>query len=135
MLLDWFNIAIFLIPLLLSKKFCYQYCKKIADEGRQSSKVWILQLDCLHCSCFDKWLIIVCTHPHTHTPPPFCWRRRGVEPLTKQRAGGDLTKSQYLEGGCRERGGDFFQRGVQFYVKNKLKSEIVNDKNVFLYHN
>ena len=77
-------------------------------------------------------------HTPTHTHPFLLGREGGgggVEPLTKQRAGGDLTKSQYLEGGCRERGGDFFQRGVQFYIKNKLKSEIVNDKNVFLYHN
>ena len=36
----------------------------------------------------------------------------------------------FLEGGCWERRGDFFQGGggVQFYIKNKLKSEIFNDE-------
>ena len=32
--------------------------------------------------------------------------------------GGDLRRSQFLEGGCKERG---------FYIKNKLKSEIFNN--------
>ena len=29
---------------------------------------------------------------------------------------------------------DFFQEGCSFYIKNKLKSEIFNDKNVFVSH-
>ena len=39
-----------------------------------------------------------------------------------------MTGPQLLEGGCWERGGDFFQGGVQISHKNKLKSEIFNDK-------
>ena len=39
-----------------------------------------------------------------------------------------MTGSQFLEGGCWERGGDFFQEGCSFYIKNKLKSQIFNDK-------
>ena len=41
-----------------------------------------------------------------------------------------LTGTQFLEGVNLERGGDFFQRGggCSFYVKNKLKSEIFNNK-------
>ena len=42
--------------------------------------------------------------------------------------GGGLTGPQLLEGGCWERGGDFFQGGCNFHIKNKLKSEIFNDK-------
>ena len=55
---------------------------------------------------------------HTHPPfRPFCW---GVEP-----EGG---------GGYWKRGGNFFQwgggGGLQLLQKNKLKSEIFNDKKV-----
>ena len=43
---------------------------------------------------------------------------------------GDLTGSQFLDGGCWKRGVTFFSRGdgCSFYMKNKLKSEILNDK-------
>ena len=36
-----------------------------------------------------------------------------------------------LERGCWERGSDFFQKGYNFYIKNKLKSEIFKDKKVY----
>ena len=40
--------------------------------------------------------------------------------------------SQFLEGGCWERGGKHFQeRGLQLLHKEKLKSEIFNDKKSF----
>ena len=43
--------------------------------------------------------------------------------------GRGLTGPQLLEGGCWERGGvDFFQGDCNFHIKNKLKSEIFNDK-------
>ena len=43
--------------------------------------------------------------------------------------GGGLTGSQFLEGDCWEKGSDLFQGGsCSFYIKNKLKSEIFNDK-------
>ena len=50
----------------------------------------------------------------------------GVEPPTKfsQRGGGGVDRA--LEGGCWERGGDFFRGGLQ--LKKKLKFEIFNDK-------
>ena len=81
-----------------------------------------------------------------HPPPPFCWGKGwwegGFEPASKfSKRGGDLTGSQFLEGGCCERGGDLFQGGCSFYIKNKLIeiSEIFNEKylnkNVFLCHN
>ena len=60
--------------------------------------------------------------------PPFCRGRGGVEPLIKFSKRRGLTGPQRLEGGCWERGGDFFQVGLQFSHKNKLKSEIFNDK-------
>ena len=49
----------------------------------------------------------------------------GVEPPTKflKREGG-LTGPQLLEGGCWERGGCIFSRGLQFSHRNKLKCEI-----------
>ena len=45
-------------------------------------------------------------------------------PISKK---GGLTGSQFLEGGCWKRGGNFFQqggRGCSFYIKNKLQSEV-----------
>ena len=40
-----------------------------------------------------------------------------------------MTEPQLLEGGCWERGGDFFPGGgVQFSHKNKLDYEIFNGK-------
>ena len=60
-------------------------------------------------------------------PPPFLQRR--VEPPTKfSKRWGGLTGPQILDGDCWERGGDFFQEGLQLSHKNKLKSEIYNDE-------
>ena len=52
----------------------------------------------------------------------------GVSLQPNFQKGGGLTGPQLLEGGCWERGGDFFQGGCNFHIKNKLKSEIFNDK-------
>ena len=46
----------------------------------------------------------------------------GVEPPTKSSKSGGVTGPQLLEGGCREKG------GILVSNKNKLKSEIFNDK-------
>ena len=66
------------------------------------------------------------------TPPssPASAGGKGVEPPTKfsKNGGGPLTGSQVYKGGCWERGGDFFHGDCSFYIKNKLKSEIFNDK-------
>ena len=62
-------------------------------------------------------------------PPPFYW---GVLPPTKFSKREGLTRHQLLDGGCWERWGDFFQGGCNFYIKNKLKSEIFNDKKKFI---
>ena len=60
-------------------------------------------------------------------PPPFCWGR--VEPPTKfSKSGERLDTISIFRGGCWERSGDLFQWGVQFLHKNKLKSEVLNDK-------
>ena len=37
-------------------------------------------------------------------------------------------RPQLLEGVAGKEGGDFFQEGLQFSHKNKLKFEILNDK-------
>ena len=63
--------------------------------------------------------IVVCT------PPPFC---RGVEPPTKFSERWGLTGPQLLEGVTRKEGATFFRGGCDFHIKNKLKSEIFNDK-------
>ena len=46
----------------------------------------------------------------------------GGEPPTKFSKKGGLTGPWLLEGG------DFFQVGCNFHIKNKLKSEIFNEK-------
>ena len=53
---------------------------------------------------------------HSVHPPPLSAGGGGVEPLTKFSKRGDLTRPQLLEGGCWERGDDFFQGagGLQF---------------------
>ena len=54
---------------------------------------------------------------------------RGVELPTKFSKSEGLAGPQLLEGGCWERGGHFFQGGCNLHKKNKLKSDIFNDKN------
>ena len=54
---------------------------------------------------------------------------------------GGLTGSQFLEGGCWERRGDFFHGGeggfqiLVYLSQNNLKSDIINDKKKFIYKN
>ena len=55
--------------------------------------------------------------------PPFCYWELSLQPVSKRAV---LTGSQFLEGGCLEREGWLFSRGL--YIKNKLKSEIFNNK-------
>ena len=71
-----------------------------------------------------------------HPPPPFYWAWV-IEPPIKFSigggwGGGGLTASQSSEKrGFPGKDGDFVQeagRGCSSYIKNKLKSEIFNDK-------
>ena len=52
----------------------------------------------------------------------------GVEPPTKFSKSGGLTRPQLLEGVAGKEGVTFFMAGCNFHIKNKLKSEIFNDK-------
>ena len=59
-----------------------------------------------------------------------------IPPRLSAGGGGGFKKEGFngisiLEGGCWERGSDFFQKGYNFYIKNKLKSEIFKDKKVY----
>ena len=50
---------------------------------------------------------------HHSVHPPLLCVGGGVEPPIKfSKRGGGLTGPQFLEGGCREKGGGFFQGGV-----------------------
>ena len=70
------------------------------------------------------------------TPPPFLLGvggSGGLNPLLNFQKGGawqdlspQISGSQRVVAG-KDRG-DVFQRGCSFYIKNKLKSEIFNDK-------
>ena len=67
------------------------------------------------------------TPPPPPPPPPFYWRGAGLS-LQPDFQKGDLTRSQFLEGGCLEKRGQFFSGGWNFHIKNKLKPETFNDK-------
>ena len=61
-------------------------------------------------------LIKIFSHISTPAPPSF-WGEGGglnLQPNFQKEGGGCLTGSQFLVGGCWERGGDFFQ--VEFAV-------------------
>ena len=59
----------------------------------------------------------------------------GVEPPTKFSKRGHLTGSHFLGGSFGKEGGEIFQEGCSFYIKNKLKPEISNEKNFFINKN
>ena len=72
-----------------------------------------------------------------HPPPPFYWAWVIEPPIKFSKGGGGaggggLTASQSSEKrGFPGKDGDFVQeagRGCSSYIKNKLKSEIFNDK-------
>ena len=67
-----------------------------------------------------------CVYGHSEQTPHLS--AEGVELPTKFSKRGGLTGFQFLEEGCWEKGGDFFQEGCSFYIKNKLKSVIFNGK-------
>ena len=61
-------------------------------------------------------------------PPPLFLQERGLSLQPNFQKGG-FDRTSALEGGCWERWSDFFQwGGCNFHIKNKLKSEIFNDK-------
>ena len=65
------------------------------------------------------------------TPLPFCWEGRGVERLTK-------FSKRRLEGGVTVGVTVDLFKGVAvftFYIKNKLKSGMFNDKKKFINKN
>ena len=45
-----------------------------------------------------------------------------------KRGGEGLDRTSTFRGGCKERGGNFFQAGCSCHIKNKSKSEIFNYK-------
>ena len=73
---------------------------------------------------FSKLLILATVQSIVGTPP---FSAEGVEPPSEfsKRAGLDKT-STFREVAWKE-GGDFFQGGYNFHIKNKLKSEIFLD--------
>ena len=63
--------------------------------------------------------------------PPLSAAEEAESP-TKFSKRGSLTGLQSLEGGWWGKGGDFIRRVWNFYTKDKLKSEIFNDKKKFI---
>ena len=71
----------------------------------------------------DLSKLIVCTSP------PFLLGGSVSYQIFKK-GGGGLTGSQFLEGGCWERGGDFFQ-GVAVFTKKKIDMKYLTTKKSF----
>ena len=69
--------------------------------------------------------------PLVCTPLPLCWGGKGLsfQPIF-QKGAGALTGSQFLEGvaGKEASAETFYKEGCSFYIKNKLKSQIFNNK-------
>ena len=70
--------------------------------------------------------------------PHFCRRGagwgQGVWESKQILKKGKLDRTSTFRGGCWDRGAWFFSGRFQLSQKNKLKSEICNDKNIFLCH-
>ena len=64
-------------------------------------------------------------HAHPPLPPHQIFKKRGGE-------GGGLTGFQFLEGAAEKEGWLFYGEDCSFYIKNKLKSKIFNDKKVYI---
>ena len=79
----------------------------------------------------NKHKIISFNTTTTQRAPTFLQGGLSLQPNFQKggRKGGGLERPQLLEGGCWERVGDFFKGGrCNFHIKNKLKSEIFNEK-------
>ena len=64
---------------------------------------------------------------HSVHLPPFCRGKLSLQPNFEK--GGGINRTSTFRGGvARKEGGDFFQGGCSCHIKNKLKSEIFNDK-------
>ena len=61
-----------------------------------------------------------------HPPPPFLLG--GLNLLPNFHKGGAWQDLNFETGVAGKEGRNFFQEGLQFYKKNKLKSAIFNDK-------
>ena len=67
----------------------------------------------------------------SHSVHPYVSAREWLTSHQTFKKGG-LTGPKFLDVGCWEKGGGVFLQGrLQFYIKNKLKSEIFNDKKVY----
>ena len=69
-------------------------------------------------------------HLEDHSVHPPCLSEGGGGWASNQifKKGGGLTEPQLLERDSWEREDDFVHGGCDFHIKNKLKSEIFNDK-------
>ena len=75
---------------------------------------------------FESGEVIVCNYCRQ-------WAARKkalLLPNFESEGGGALTGSQFLDGAAGKEGVTFRGRGCSFWIKNKLKSEIFNDKKV-----
>ena len=67
---------------------------------------------------------------HSVHPTPFCWGEGGWTSNQIFKKGG-LDRNSTFRGGLLGKRGQLFSGGLQFSYKNKLKSEIYNDKKVY----
>ena len=125
---------------------CYKWMTPIGKFSKlilflkkfQSQKFFFAKLHHSHSlteAAARKYITAIHLQKHSEeaycAPPPFPLFARGSGWASHQffkKRGGDLTGSQFLERGCWERWKWWFSGGCSFYIKNKLKSQIFNEK-------
>ena len=85
-----------------------------------------LNVLCALCVCLCMSMCVcLCEINIVCNPPSFCW---GVEPEPNFQKGGELGLTSAFRWRVAGKEGVTFSGGLQFSHKNKLKSDIVNDK-------
>ena len=116
---------------------------KVIDNYLFNLKLTVSKADFDCTITLSHWFALFPVLPiwfHSMHPPPslfFCWGELNLQPNFQK--GGVWQDRNFKRGVAGKEGSDFFQGGCNFHIKNKLKSEIFNDKfisnNIFLCYN
>ena len=96
----------------------HHHCKYDQIWSQETSKLITIQVSHLN--------IVGTPHPH------FCRGELSLQPNFQKGGGGGVDRASTFRGGFLEKSGWFFSEALPFSHKNKLKSEIFNDKKSLL---